>query len=231
MLVLLLYFSIYYQLQDLTSWRVGFALAVLMLLILMIIKTQNYKFGWLLFTCGIFHKQAYLAPSIMIGNHFSEKKSQLCIIITAFVLMAGIGFYPDFKYFFSFLDNIYSGITGKFGLTPYFESKNNGVYENWRNVPIVIYAQIVLVSWLIINIIFENQTLKSILSGCLIMACFSLWCFASIPDMQVRIYEFFMVPTVLLAGIRRLSGVEYIGLIFTSGIFVVKYNIVHQLIV
>jgi hypothetical protein len=63
------------------------------------------------------------------------------------------------------------------------------------------------------------------------MGCIFLWCFASLPDAQVRFFEFFMAPTVLLAGMRRLNVLELAGVFAVSGAFVIKYNVLHHLLV
>jgi len=61
------------------------------------------------------------------------------------------------------------------------------------------------------------------------VACVFLWVFATYPVVQVRLFEFFMVPTVILAGIRPLKRYEMIGVVMVSGLFVAKYNIVNQI--
>lgn len=231
LVVLLLYTGLYYQVQDLTAWRVSLALACFMLVIWLVVRTRHYWNAWALFVCGVFHKQAFVAPLILVGvllrNH--------CLLLTALCLipigMLVLGFYPPLHLISSQIGGGVKEIAFSQGLGPYVGAKLAGAYAGWRQAPVVVYPQILLTLWLLIKARSDNEKLDGMLTGCLVMGCLFLWGFASLPDAQVRFFEFFMVPTVLLVGVRRLSGVEFAGVVFVSGLVVAKYNIVHQLIV
>lgn len=231
LVVLLLYTGLYYQVQDLTAWRVSLALACFMLAIWLVVRTRHYWSAWALFVCGVFHKQAFVAPLILVGVLLRKHRLLLTAVCLIPIGMLVVGLYPPLHLIASQIGGGVKEIAFSQGLDSYVVAKLAGVYAGWRQAPVVVYPQILLTLWLLIKAQPDNEKLDGMLTGCLVMGCLFLWGFASLPDAQVRFFEFFMVPTVLLAGARRLSGVEFAGVVLVSGLFVAKYNIVHQLIV
>ena len=228
--VLLLYVGPYYQVQDLTAWRVSLALAFFMTAIWLLVRTRHYWNTWALLVCGFFHKQAFLAPMILMGVFLRQKQflfSFLCLFPTVLVLL---GLYPHLHTIASHVGENIQEIALSQGLDAYIGAKMSGEYVGWRQAPIIVYPQIMMTLWLLLKARPDSEQLDAMLIGCLVMACIFLWAFASLPTAQVRFFEFFMVPTVLLAGTRRLNGYELLGVMIVSGLFVAKYNLVHQLI-
>ena len=231
LIVLLFYTGLYYQVQDLTAWRVSLSLAFFMLAIWLVVSTRHYWNAWALLVCGLFHKQAFVAPLILIGVFLRRHRLLLTLICLIPVGMLVLGLYPSLHLIASQIGGGVKEIAFNQGLDSYVVAKLAGAYSGWRQAPIVFYPQILLTTWLIIKIRTDNEKLDAMFTGCLVMGCLFLWGFASLPDAQVRFFEFFMVPTVLLAGVRRLSEFEFAGVVFVSGLVVAKYNFVHQLIV
>lgn len=230
LVVLVLYTGLYYQVQDLTAWRVSLALAFFMLAIWLVVRTRHYWNAWALFVCGVFHKQAFVAPLILVGVLLRKHRLLVTFICLIPVVMLVVGLYPPLHLIASQIGGGGKEIAFNQGLDAYVGAKLAGVYAGWRQAPVVVYPQILLTLWLLIKARPDNEKLDAMLTGCLVMGCLFLWGFASLPDAQVRFFEFFMVPTVLLAGVRRLSAVEFAGVVLVSGLVVAKYNMVHQLI-
>lgn len=231
LIVLLLYTGLYYQVQDLTAWRVSLALAFFMLAIWLVVRTRQYWNAWILSVCGLFHKQAFVAPLILVGVLLRKHRLLITFICLIPVVMLVVGLYPPLHLIASQIGRGAKEIAFSQGLDPYVGAKLAGAYSGWRQAPIVFYPQILMTIWLVMKVRPCNEKLDAMLIGCLVIGCLFLWGFASLPDAQVRFFEFFMVPTVLLAGVRRLSAVEFAGVVFVSGLVVAKYNMVHQLIV
>ena len=230
LIVLLFYTGLYYQLQDLTAWRVSLALAFFMSAIWSVVRTRHYWNVWILLVCGLFHKQAFVAPLILTGVFLRRHRFMfiiLCLVSTGLLVL---GLYPPTHLMAYYIGGGVKEIMFNQGLDAYIGAKLAGAYSGWRQAPIVVYPQILLTLWLLIKAQPDNEKLDAMLTGCMVMGCLFLWVFASLPDAQVRFFEFFMVPTVLLVGVRRLSGFEFAGVVFVSGLVVAKYNIVHQLI-
>lgn len=228
---LLFYTGIYYQVQDLTAWRVSLSLSIFIASIWLLVRSRGYWSAWILLICGLFHKQGFLAPMILVG--IILKRSRLIFILSVFgpVGLIFIGMYPNFQSIATFIGEKLSASILIKGLDSYISSMLAGAYSGWRPVPIVALPLILITFWFLIRDFRNDNKIQTILTGCLVIACLLLWGFASLPDVQVRFFEFFMMPTVLLAGVRRLFGLELLGVFFVSGLFVAKYNIVHQLIV
>lgn len=231
LLVLLLYVSLYYEVQDLTAWRVSLAVTVFMVAIWLVARLGTYWNAWALFACGIFHKQAFVAPLILVGGVLKQYRWLLVAVCLVPILFIILGIYPELQEIFPQLGVAFQRVAVAQGLDSYIAAKNAGVYIGWRNAPLVVYPQILLMLWLFLKGRLSNGWLESLIAGCLVMGCLFLWGFASLPDAQVRFFEFFMVPAVLLAGSRRLNTLELVGLILVSGIFVFKYNVLHHLLV
>lgn len=231
LIVLLPYTGLYYQVQDLTAWRISLALAFFMLAIWLVVRTRHYWNAWTLLVCGVFHKQAFVAPLILFGVLLRTHRQLITVVCLIPVCMLVMGLHPPLHLIASQIGGGVKEIAFNHGLDPYVGAKLAGVYAGWRHAPIVFYPQILLTLWLLIKARPDNDKLDAMLTGCLVMGCMFLWGFASLPDAQVRFFEFFMVPTVLLAGVRHLRGFEFGGVVLVSGLVVAKYNIVHQLIV
>jgi len=228
---LLFYTGIYYQVQDLTAWRVSLSLSIFMASIWILIRSRSYWSAWILLVCGFFHKQGFLAPMILVG--IILKRSRFIFILSVFgpIGLIFLGIYPNFESIAVFIGEKLNASILIQGLDSYISSMLAGAYSGWRRAPIVAFPLILITFWFLIRDFRIDNKIQTILTGCLVIACLFLWGFTSLPDVQVRFFEFFMMPTVLLAGIRRLFGLELLGVFFVSGVFVAKYNIVHQLIV
>lgn len=230
LLTLLLYSGVFYEVQDLTAWRVSLAIAFFMAAIWLIVRSRTYLNAWTLFCCGLFHKQAFVAPLILLGGALRKKVWWLTIACFAPIVLMIFGVYPQLHEIFSSKSGEFQQVAVAQALDSYLAAKNAGVYQGWRTAPLVVYPQIFLMLWLVIRDKASNERLKSLIAGCLAMGSLFLWGFASLPDAQIRFFEFFMVPTVLLVGMRRLNGLELISLVAVSGAYLIKYNLVAHLL-
>ena len=228
---LMLYAGVFYQVQDLVALRVSLAVAAYMAAIWLVVVPRQYCFAWTLFIGGFFHKQAFFAPLTLLGAFFKRRAYLLVLFSLIPVALIILNIYPDWHQLFPQLGKRLQMVVNSQGLGMYFSGENDDIDLGWRNAPIVVYPQILLMLWLLIKTSIENDRLDAILSGCLVMACLFLWAFASVPNAQVRFFEFFMVPTVMLVGIRRLTWYELVGVVGVSGIYIAKYNVIHRLVV
>lgn len=229
--VLLLYLAFFYEIHDLIALRVSFAIAIFMGAIWLLAHCRTYWNWWALFACGFFHKQAFVAPLILVGSLFRTYRWLSIAVCLIPVFLLNIGIYPKLHLILPHMSPEFQRIIVVQGLDTQIRSVVAGFYNGWRVAPVVAYPQILLILWLLIKHQSSNDRLTSLLTGCLSMGCLFLWGFASLPDAQVRLFDFFMVPTVLLAGMRRLKSLELAGVFAVSGVFVIKYNILHHLLV
>lgn len=229
--VLLAFTSIYYQIQDLTAFRVAISSAVFLIAIWFYIRHSRAVGIVGMILSGVFHKQGFVAPSVLLGYLIKGRFWLLCILSLIPIGMMALGFYPPLQDWLSVL----SGGANSAGifreLDPYISHKLGGIYDGWRVAPVVFYPLIIFTLWMIGAHQSSNKRFDALMSGCLMMGCWFLWGFASLPDAQVRFFEFFMLPTILLVGIGRTSLRQTGALVLVSGIFVIKYNILHHLFI
>jgi len=229
--VLLLFVSLYYQAQDITAFRVSLAIAFLMLAIWLFVKRLGYLSIFTMLLSGGIHKQAFVAPLILLGYLQKGRLWLLATLVIAPVLLMILGFYPQLQLWTQGVPEAAQATLFSQGLDSYISMKNAGVYAGWHIAPLVFYPLIALSLWMVCISRAMDERLQVLMAGCLIMGCWFLWGFASLPDAQVRFFEFFMMPTVLLAGMRRLNLMETSALIGLSAIFIAKYNIIHHIFI
>ena len=230
LITLLLYSALFYEVQDLTAWRVSLAIAFFMVAIWLVARTRTYLNSWALFCCGLFHKQAFVAPLILLGGLLKKNAWWLTLVCLATIVLMIFGLYPQLQEMFPSMGADIQQVAVAQGLDSYIAAKNSGAYQGWRNAPLVVYPQILLMLWFVLRDKTSNAYLDSLITGSLAMGCLFLWGFASLPDVQVRFFEFFMVPTVLLVGMRRLNGLELISVVAVSGAYLIKYNFLAHLL-
>lgn len=227
--VLLLYTGIFYQVQDLTAWRVSLSIAAFLFAIWMVARRNNIWNGWLLFVAGFFHKQAFLAPLIMIGFYIDKYRLLLVTACVLLLVLLSVGMFPNLHFIIDLMGDGFKQLAVSQKFEAHFFSGQIAKASVWPHAPIVVYPFVLLTLWLLFKSTLDQAGILPLLSGCLFVACVFLWVFATYPVVQVRLFEFFMVPTVILAGIRPLKRYEMIGVVMVSGLFVAKYNIVNQI--
>jgi len=229
--VLLLYTAIYYQIQDLTALRASLVITVFMLAIWLFLQNKKLYGLTALFSCGIFHQQGFVAPMILFGDFFKTNYYALFLICFLSIIFLTFGFYPRLDIIIPKFGAWFQDLVFNERFENYLDDKKVSADFGFKNAPIVVYPQIFFIFWLLIRSHMMGEKLNSLLIGCLLMGCLFLWGFGSLPVMQVRFFEFFMVPTLLLAGFHRLRWFEILGLITVAALFVAKYNIVNKIFV
>lgn len=223
--VLLLFTGVYYQVQDITAWRVSLALTIFMGAIWVYVRGRTYLGALIMLASGVFHKQAFVAPLVLLGG-FLQRRLWLFLGVTlAPLILVCCGIYPDLLHWLPSLSDGIASIAFHQGLDSYVGFKSTGAYQNIKSAPVVCYPLVLLMLWLLLVKPTNKNLLTSLMAGCVVMGCLFLWGFASLSDAQVRFFDFFMMPTVLLAGMHRLTFAETSAVIAVSGIFVVKYNV------
>lgn len=226
--VLLIYLSIFYQVQDATALRVSLAIAVFFLAILL--TTRNMFFGELaMLACGFFHKQGFVAPLILIGRLFKGSKTILicsCLLLLS-ALVAGLA--PDVPSILLKTSKTLTYALNAWGLSSHIVIDNPSIGFGMRNAPIVVYPFVIFMLYMFWGALNSDDRLCWLIGGCLLISCLFLWLFSWRTDAQVRFFEFFMAPSVLLVGTKRLNALQLTGLIAVSTLFVIRHNLLNQL--
>ena len=117
------------------------------------------------------------------------------------------------------------------GFNHYLELKDVGYYASWRVIPVSLFPVILLMVLLGKPAFDENKEVYIYASASCILACWFLWGFADIPAAQVRFFEYFALPMVLLAGNCRGRWWEICLVLTVSSAFIYRYNVWTQLFV
>ena len=231
LLALLLFIGLFYQVLDLTAWRIALASTVFMVGLWLLIEGRK-TLGWLVtLSCGIFHKQALLSPLVLFGPLLQRRFFWLPLVALPPLALMLIGFLVDVPVL---LQQLGIESVSKFaieqGLDSYINLKAAGGFNGWRVAPVVFYPLLFLYGILAWDVFHSNRRLYGYSTAALIASCWVLWAFASLPIVQVRFFEFLILPVIFLAGSCRYDWWRFAGVTVVSGVFVVKYNVLHQLL-
>lgn len=231
LLALVLFTGLFYEVLDLTAWRIALASTVFMVGLWLLIEGRKIV-GWVVtLSCGIFHKQALLSPIVLAGPLLQRRFIWLPIIALPPLVLMLLGYLVDVP---ALLQQLGIESISKFaieqGLDAYINVKAAGGFNGWRVAPVVFYPLLLLYGWLAWDVFHSNNRLYGYCAAALIGSCWVLWGFASLPVVQVRFFEFLILPVVFLAGACRFDWWRFTGVAIVSGLFVVKYNVLHQLL-
>lgn len=232
LLALALFFGVFYQVQDVTAFRVSLSLAIFMAGIWLLIKNYKWQGALLMLSAGLFHKQAVLSPWVAFSFGSRKKLWTYFLLVLLPVMITLLHLYPHIQVGVDFLNS--KGLLDLSlleGLNSYLENKNNGQYVNWRVIPLSIFPIIFLMVFLGRSTFYENKEVYVYASTSCILACWLLWGFADIPTAQVRFFEYFALPVVLFAGNCRGKWWEVSLVMTVSSIFVYRYNIWTELFI
>lgn len=102
--------------------------------------------------------------------------------------------------------------------------------ENYHKIRVLPYSYIpfaFLVIGFSIDVFKSNKNLYIYCAMSFVVACWALWVFAGWQEPQVRFFEYFALPAVLLVGNFRGDFFRFLSLVFVSGVFVVRYDVLH----
>lgn len=231
LLALALFFGVFYQVQDLTAFRVSLSLAFFMGGLWLVIKKYKWQGVLVLSSSFVFHKQAVLSPLVLLGSCLRNKYWPYPFLVLLPVLITLMGLYPHVQTIVDFLNS--KGLLNPSlleGLNSYLEMRKNGYYANWNVVPVSLFSVIFLMAFLGKPVFDENKDVYVYASASCILACWLLWIFADLPTAQVRFFEYFALPVVLLAGNCKGRWWEIALVLTVSSSFVYRYNIWTQLL-
>lgn len=227
LLALLLFTGVFYQVLDLTAWRIALASTVFMVGFWLLAEGRT-RLGWVVtMVSGLFHKQALLSPFVLFGPLLNGRFILLPLLSLPPLILMLTGCLIDVP---ALLQQIGNESLSRFALEQGLASYIVGDYSGWRIMPIVFYPLLALFGWLVWDAFYANRRLYGYSAAALISSCWILWVFAPFPIAQVRFFEFLILPVVFLAGYCRFDWVRFCGIAFVSGVFVVKYNVLHQLL-
>lgn len=224
-LALFVYVGLFYQLHDLTQLRISLAVSFLMLFFYFFLKVGiNKKSLVFLIASGLTHNQAIAGGILLFQKAWRFKYCNFILMSVGLLVLMTVGFYPK-------LDNLSEVLSFFIGDIFLYESIDMYITraeEEWyaQNlvVPLIFYFSMAAYLVLINDVRHSNFKLAKISALSLLGGIFFAFLFTSISDVQVRMYEYFSIVGVLLAGnsLRAISFWVASGLSF---LYFAKYNI------
>lgn len=174
---------------DMTQLRAGFASAWMMLGVYFLVRSRMLLGGLVLSLNFMAHSQAIFSPSLLAYKIIELRRYIFPLSTILFLWLIYIRLSPDS----SFISSI--------GLMPHsalylLEGDSSGSKAfPWGYLPLLIYG-----IWLWSSAVKEQQKISSIVATSLLIGLMLAWFFAAIPVIQTRLFDFYALPLVLLAG-------------------------------
>lgn len=148
-LALLVYVAFFYIIHDITALRVSLAISIYLGAFYTLTRGYFFQGSIGLMFNGFFHKQAFLAPLLVLGCWIPwSRRGALFLCGPVGLLMAGI--YPGDKVFDMMMSLSWGAnvVNALFGAN-YVAGKLAGVYDQVRVYPLVAPPAVLLATWLI----------------------------------------------------------------------------------
>lgn len=231
LMALLLFTGVFYEMQDLTAFRVSLSLAFFMFAIWVWMARGSLLGGVSLLLPGLFHKQGFLSVGLILAPLFKRWYWVLVVSMVAPVVMLWTLDKPVLPAWLISQEDMLMQHAVQQGLDSYLSGQAAGLFKADRLIPIVFYPLIGLGIWLAKDVFLLNRRLYSLIASSMAIACWLMWLFAAMTPAQVRFFEFFMLPMVLLAGCAQRSWINISALAIVSGVWLVRHNVLHPLVI
>ena len=192
LLALLLLIPLSFVQYDLTQLRAGLAASWMLLGIYWLVRSQVWLGGTALLTNFTVHSQAIFSPALLGYRVFGLSR---WIFPAGSVLALALlysGFYPSASSL-AWLGLIPEAV-------PYYSGTLNGSYVGVKLFPWGYFLILAYGIWLCDALRLAHRNISEIVSAGLFIGMFVAWFFAINPTMQTRIFEFYAIPLVFLAG-------------------------------
>lgn len=228
---LLLFVPTFYLVQDITAFRVSMALAFFMLSIYWLSRSYRAIGVFATLLPGFIHLQAVMSPMILFAKILQYRYYIFAMLACVPVGLTLIGLSPIlYKSNIASLNflTIYPPL--KDAVTLYTAITHVKGYQTIRVLPYSYIPLVLLVVGLSIDVFKDNKNLYIYCAISFVIACWSLWVFAGWQEPQVRFFEYFALPAVLLVGNLKASWFRFLSVVLVSMVFVVRYNVLHPLL-
>lgn len=220
LLALLLLIPLSFVQYDLTQLRAGLASSWMMLGIYWLARSQVWLGAAALVTNFTVHSQAIFSPVLLGYRVFRLSRWILpasCLL--ALALLYG-GFYPS------------ASNLAWLGLIPeaatYYVGTINGAYVGVKLFPLAYFLILAYGVWLCDALRLTQRSVSEIASAGLLLGMFVAWFFAINPTMQTRIFEFYTVPLVLLAGNAGHSKLKIMLTVCLAWVLYMRLELLHD---
>ena len=231
LMVSFFYFTVFWQLHDLTQLRISFGVLFFILYLYYEYLGKKIKYLFILVSPATHLQTAsnYLIP--LLPRIFSNKHFYYFSFLVLFLLI-NIDFAPDPKtlfYFFKLdalnLKNV------EHLLSSYSILKELGSYDNTYKTPIIaiLFYSLFYLATLIDRKSVENYRYKKRLISIITYSVYLGFCFSFLNDIFVRLYEYYLVAIMFYLLITNNRYSQYI-LLMIGVLYFLKFNIFWDII-
>jgi EpsG family len=225
---LLCFVPIFYLVQDLTALRVSWALAFFMLAIYWLSRRHRIIGSLTLFLPGLIHLQAIISPMIFVAAMLRTRYYIFALLAVTPPLLVLMGLYPLlYKSNIASWEAWTSYPVLKDVISDYIAVTNAENYHQIRALPYTFIPLILLIVGFSVEVFKNHRSLYIYCAMSFVIACWSLWIFAGWREPQVRFFEYFALPAVLLVGNFRAGWLQFLSVVLASGVFVIRYDLLH----
>lgn len=231
MLALLFFTGVFYQVQDLTAFRVSLSLAVFMLAIYLLSRRFRVIGAISVFIPGLFHQQAVLSPLILLSGLLKRQYAFFVALVLAPICLLFLGgTFKAYTEILPFQDLPLLKPIIQQGIGPYIAAGQAGAYAKTRVMPYSFLPLMLLIVCFSREVFLTNKDLYRYSAMSFVITCWLIWFFAGWEEPQARFFEYFALPAVLLVGNFRSSWLSLLGVLVVAGVFVMRYNVLHPLL-
>jgi hypothetical protein len=232
LLALLVFVSIFYQTHDMTTFRQSFAELFFFVGFWLMVRVSFVKAAPVLLMSGLSHQQAYLTPLIMLGGRWIHRWQHLLLLVFCLFVLIVFGLTPEpllhaIKEYRGWFPVPIAKIVAS--AADSFYAKPIDGYSIYA-LPIVVYPLTVWVLYTLNSAWGKSKNrLASCVSYSVAFAYIMLWIFAGSEIWQYRLFYFYLLPIIFVVGGVELRSPLFWMTILVAGIYVVKYNVLHEM--
>lgn len=220
LLALLLLIPLSFIQYDLTQLRAGLASSWLMLGVYWLVRSHVLLGGAALLSNFAVHSQAVFSPGLLAYRLFARSRWILPVGVVALLGMIYFGAFPS------------SSVLNWLGLVsetaPYYTGMQAGAYVGVKVFPWGYFLILSYGVWFCSTVPEEQQKIADIVAAGLFLGTALAWFFAIIPTMQTRLFEFYAIPLVLLAGNVGRSKVKILMTCLLALVLYLRLELLHD---
>jgi hypothetical protein len=195
-LVILLYFSHYFMLHEMTQIRIGFASAIFFVSLIFYFKNNYIAFTGMVLLAALFHYSAICYLALLL---FDKKTFNRYIYVGLLILSIILAFIK--LPLFNFVGNLFSSVDSSGKLATYSVVIQYNLVEDIKVFNVINLLKIFSAVYLI-YVVPNDQLLKDkrllLFLKCMILSVFTLSLFSGVPSIAFRISELFGVMSMFV---------------------------------
>lgn len=236
-LALFFYLACFYIIHDITALRVSLAISVYLLGFYWLVQGNFRPGAWMLVINGFFHKQAFLAPLILLGRWVGRSPTWVSGLLLLPFFLLTMDIYPNARVVgavqgLPYGEQLITLLAGnEKGNVKYLNEATRGAFDSIRLWPVVVPPTLLFAVWLLPDLLrLKSKSLFCYSGTSLVLAAWLLWFYAIFHVIQIRLWDFFLLPIVFVIGNVHLTRWKLVAILALSMVYLLKYTVIHDLL-